>query len=281
MASKKLDVSIIIPFKDKSELTLPCLQTLLEFNKNTIKEVILISNDSTDEEYTRIEAEAKKHKNVLLFKCDIPFNFQRINNFGIKKASGKVVMMLNNDIELTKKSIGLLEKMYEKAIEPGVGAVGCILLYDDDISIQHAGVHLVPGGTANELYRGIPLQKVINNNKKTYGYDIRRNLPVSAITAAAMMVEKKKIDKIHGLNENFIICGGDVDLCLRLNEKGYQSWLIGAEHGYMIHKESKSRSMISVPYIDFVESYKIYIEHFDFDYGDPFLHWQEIYHEKE
>ena len=65
-------------------------------------------------------------------------------------------------------------------------------------------------------------------------------------------------------------------MCLRLADKGYKTLLIGSDSGYMLHKESKSRSMIAVPYVDFVESYKIYIKHFDLQNGDPYLHWKKV-----
>ena len=90
------------------------------------------------------------------------------------------------------------------------------------------------------------------------------------------MIFTSKFNKIKGFNEDFIICGGDVDLCLRLEESGYNSVLAGCSSGTIIHKESKSRSLIAVPYIDFVESYKSYIKHFDYSLGDPYLNWEKV-----
>jgi GT2 family glycosyltransferase len=140
----------------------------------------------------------------------------------------------------------------------------------------------VAGGMADHLYIGQNFKQLI----RTLEYpphemaDIRHDMTVSAVTAAAVMIKKTKFDKIGGMNEVFIIGGGDIDLCLRLKEIGYRSVLMGSANGYMIHKESKSRSMLAIPYVDFVESYKSYIKHFDIAQGDPFMSQEVVKHGK-
>ena len=66
------------------------------------------------------------------------------------------------------------------------------------------------------------------------------------------LLEKSSI-KLSSYDERFIIGGGDVDLCIRLNKMGYQTWYVSG--GYILHKESQSREQISIPYSDFYWSY--------------------------
>jgi GT2 family glycosyltransferase len=271
-----LDISVIIPFKNHAGMTVKCIESLLQFGE-PMKEILLINNGSSEEELKVISEAADQIDSVSVINYDHPFNYQKINNFAAKHASGSVLFLLNNDIELTEKSKGLIRAMYEKAQEAKTGAVGCVLLYGDGYTIQHAGVYLVPGGTADHLYTRQPfsrVKKLIKQNKLPY--DIAKNMRLTAVTAAAVMVECKKFDQIGGMNEKFIIGGGDVDLCLRLEDEGYDTWLVGFNHGYMLHKESMSRSHLSIPYSDFCESYKIYIKHFDINHGDLYLHWQKV-----
>lgn len=268
-----LDLSVVIPFKDKSVLTNACLESLAKYG-NGVKEILLVSNNSSEDERKKVQACASKYPNAWVEEYNHPFNFQAINNWGVSRTSGSVVLLLNNDIELTPDSVNLLENMYRKALEPDVGAVGCVLLYEDRKTVQHAGVYLIPGGTADHVYIG----KKFSYAKKGNPLDISDGLELSAVTAAAVMVERKKYDEVEGMNEDFIICGGDVDMCLRLQDKGYKTWLVGTNHGYMVHKESKSRSMMAIPYVDFVESYKSYVKHFDLATGDPFLSPEVVAH---
>lgn len=265
-SSKILDLSIIIPFKDKADLTIACMDSLAKYG-DPVREILLVSNNSSAHELAKVQAAASKHANMKVKEYNHPFNFHSINNWGVKQTSGKVLFFLNNDIELTDQSSGLIEAMYQKSLEPDMGAVGCVLVYEDRKTVQHAGVYLIPGGTADHAYIGKKLSFI----KKKQPLDVSDGREFSAVTAAAVMVERKKYDKIGGMNEKFIICGGDVDLCLRLQDAGHRTWLIGYNHGYMIHKESKSRSMLAVPYVDFVESYRIYVKHFDTSRGDKFL----------
>ncbi|HSX29857.1 MAG TPA: glycosyltransferase [Candidatus Saccharimonadales bacterium] len=271
-----LDMSVIVPFKDHSDLTIPCLDSLHKY-ADPVKEIILISNNSSKEELAKVTAAAKRYKNTKVLVYDHPFNFHKINNFGARHATGKVLFMLNNDIELIAQTGSLLTAMYHKALQKDVGGVGCVLVFEDGVTVQHAGVYLIPGGTADHLYTGKKLADVVRNIKSgEYKYDTTKDLNMGAVTAAAVMIEKRKFDEINGFNEDFIICGGDVDICFRLQEKGYENWLVGSDAGYMIHKESRSRSLLAIPYQDFVESHRIYVRHFDTKVGDPYLHWQEI-----
>lgn len=275
-----LDLSVIIPFKDKSSLTLACFETLLKYGE-PVKEIILLSNNSSDAELAKIQAAASGVQNAKVLVYNEPFNFQKINNWAIRHSTGKFVMMLNNDIELSEESRGVLRTMCKKAGQPNVGCVGCILLYGDRKSIQHAGVYLKPGAMADHLYIGKNYKRTLKRiADSSSSPDITKDMQVSAVTAAALIVERSKFDKIGGMNEAFVIGGGDVDICLRAMDAGYENWLIGSDAGYMIHKESVSRSSIGIPYVDFVESYKSYIRYFDTDKGDPFLSWGVIQNEK-
>jgi GT2 family glycosyltransferase len=92
---------------------------------------------------------------------------------------------------------------------------------------------------------------------------------MTAVTGAVNIITRKKFNDVGMYDEHFIIGGGDVDLCIRLNKKGYQTWFVGG--GYILHKESQSRKRISIPYSDFYWSYLSYITAYDIAVGDPFL----------
>ena len=280
MPSSQLDLSVIIPFKDHSDLTISCFKSL-ELYANKIKEILLVSNNSSSLELNKVKRSAKEFKNIKILEYNHPFNFQKINNWAATQTSSKVYLFLNNDVELIPSSSQLLNTMYEMALVSDVGAVGCVLLYEDRKTIQHAGVYLVPGGTADHLYIGKKLFSVLQKiENHEYYYNIKQNLEVSAVTAASVMVSRKHFNSVNGFNENFIICGGDVDLCLRLSLEGKKTILIGSDYGYMIHKESRSRSSIGIPYVDFIESYKSYINYFNLSKGDTHLEWKKIPHEQ-
>jgi GT2 family glycosyltransferase len=238
----------------------------------SVKEVLLVSNNSSREELSKIKQGVEKIANSKVITYNHPFNYQKINNWAIGRAAGKAILMLNNDIELRPNSTGLIEKMYEMACKKNVGVVGCLLLYGGEKTIQHAGVYLLPGGQADHLYVTEKYEVVKKStDRHKFPYDVQSERPMSAVTGAAQMVMKDRFDDVGGFDERFIICGGDVDLCLRMNAAGYQTWYVGGEGGYMLHKESQSRKFTPIPYTDFYWSYLSYITGFNQKVGDPFL----------
>lgn len=266
---KTLDLSIVIAFHNYAKMTIDCVKSLHLYGPE-VKEILLISNNSTIDELEAVQEFAKTTDTVRVLVWDHFFNYQKEYNWGIKQSTSSYVLMLNNDIELREKSRGLIERMYKKASKKDVGIAGCTLLYGDEKQIQHGGIYLMPEGLADHMYvRKRYVDAVNKAGSNDYPYDITKDIPMTAVTGAAQLIDKKKFNKVGGFDEKFIICGGDVDLCIRLNKAGFQTWFVGG--GYMLHKESVSRKFTPIPAEDFYNSYKSYIKGFDPKVGDPYL----------
>jgi len=264
-----LDISVIIPFKDKAKMTAKAVSSFIEYGP-AVKEFLLLSNNSSVEELSMLTKLIEPCGNVKVMEHNVPFNYQKINNWATKQTTGTFILFLNNDTEFTKESAGIIEAMYKKAGETKVGMVGCLLLYGDQKTIQHAGVFLRPGLLGDHMYVGKLYKKALAEaNTDNFPYDVSESRPMTAVTGAVQIIERKKFEAVNGFDERFIVCGGDVDLCIRLNKAGYQTWYQGG--GYIIHKESQSRSHKPVPYIDFYHSYMSYMNGYDVEKGDPFL----------
>ncbi len=252
-------VSIIIPLKDKWEMTSECVDSI--FEKTTYKnyEVILLNNKSCEPEtfdfFNRIQ---KKYKNVRVFDADFDFNWSKLNNFGISKANGDVYIFLNNDTKVI--SPDWLDRLVADAVRDDIGVVGALLKYEDD-TIQHAGVVVGMGGWADHIFKGMP---TIHFCSPFVSPMLSRN--VLAVTGACMAISKNAIEKLGGFDESFIICGSDVEICLRAYENGLiNKYNANVE---LYHLESKSRSSF-IPDNDFICSKNAY-EKF-LRTGDPYF----------
>ena len=82
-----------------------------------------------------------------------PFNFARSVNKGIRLATGDLILLLNNDIEIMDS--GWLREMVGCFAYPRTGIVGARLLYPDK-TIQHAGVIVGFGDFAGHWFSGKP-----------------------------------------------------------------------------------------------------------------------------
>lgn len=251
-------------------MTLACVRSLSAFGPK-VREILLINNNSDDASLEPIASYASDKPCIKVLNYHQPFNYQKLNNWAVTQSTGKLLLFVNNDVELVSESAGLIERMAVEAQKPATGAVGCLLLYGDKRTIQHAGVFLVPGGLADHLYVGRPYARAIasGGHSKVYPYDITQTFPVTAVTGAVTLVERTKFDRVGMFDERFILCGGDVDLCIRLDTAGYQTVFVG--QGFMLHKESQSRTGKPIPHSDFCYSYLSYKRKYDTTLGDPYL----------
>lgn len=224
-------VSIIIPTRNYGELVQKCVDSI--YQKCTYKnfEIILIDNDSDDEKSLKIFKDYQdKFDNFKIVKAHCEFNYSHINNLGVKKCNGEYILLLNNDTEVIDGSF--LDKMVGYASQEHVGAVGIKLLYPDN-KIQHAGVVLGYGGVAGHIY--------VTANRSDCGLMGRLVMPYnySAVTAACLLVSRKKWDAVNGLDENLTVALNDVDFNLKLLDKRYYN--VCLSYITMYHYESRSR----------------------------------------
>src|SRR5690606_32541512 len=128
-------VSLIVPTRDRPELLRACVASLLEGSTYPDMELLLVDNQSADAEALALLENFSRDARVRVLRYDAPFNYSAINNWAAAQASGQVLALVNNDIEVITP--GWLEEMVSQALRPGIGAVGAMLYYPDD-TIQHA-----------------------------------------------------------------------------------------------------------------------------------------------
>lgn len=226
-------ISIIIPTRDYSSTLEVCLKSIYE--KTTYKnfEIIVANNNSCEKQtYDLFDKYKKEYENFKVIDINTEFNYSDINNKAFKKSSGEYIVLLNNDTEVITPN--WLEIMVGYAMQNHIGAVGAKLLYPDK-TIQHGGVILGLGGVASHAF--------INCLSDDVGLYGRLSVPYnySAVTAACLMVSRKKYNEVNGLNKDLKVAYNDIDFNIRLMEKGYYNVFVPMVE--LIHFESKSRGL--------------------------------------
>ena len=257
-------ISVIIPNKDHTEDLDKAIRPMIEKGSWKNLEFIIVENNSTEAEtFAYYEKIQKEYPQIRVVEYTGPFNYSRINNYGEKYANGKYLLLMNNDVELIEKDS--LKEMVGYLQRDDVGAVGCRLLYEDD-TIQHAGVVIGIGGVADHVFRGKQSENDTYFNRAMTAQDY------SAVTAAVMMVKKKDYEELGGFDESFEVAFNDIDLCLRIREKG--KLVVYNPYACFHHYESKSRGAEDTPekmnrYLDerkkFIERWEQYYTN-----GDPY-----------
>ena len=257
--SPDLLVSIIIPTKDKVELLQPCIQSILECSSWKNFEIIILNNNSQESlTYDFFREISQQDSRVIIVDAPIPFNWSKLNNLGTQKSSGEILVFLNNDTKVI--SSDWLESLAGYALLPDVGTVGGLLLYEDG-TIQHSGVVVGMNSWADHVFKSLPLR---HNCSPFISPVLTRN--VLAVTGACLAIERCKLEQLGGFDEEFIICGSDVELGLRAHRNGLFNVMCAEARLY--HFESKTRSDY-VPEQDFIQSDLKYAP-FRLDTIDPF-----------
>lgn len=227
--------TLIVPTRDRADLLAACLAGLEKTEPRTF-ELLILDNGSREPATRDLFERARAHAWVKVVEAPGPFNFSTLCNRGAELARGRVLVFLNNDTEAMRPD--WLTNLMGWAMRPDVGAVGARLLYPSG-RLQHAGLVLGLGGYAAHIDVG---------SEAAYkGYLDRLRVPheVSAVTGACLAVEKSKFDAIGGFDaERYPIELGDIDLCLRLAQRGWKT--VFTPDAVLTHHESATRGRSNV-----------------------------------
>lgn len=255
-------VSIIIPTKDKPDLLEACLKSIHTHTRGIDYEVLILDNRSVEPDTLAwFEKAQAQYPFLRVLKADFNFNWSKLNNFGVLAAKGSSFVFLNNDTEVL--SSNWLTQLNGYAELPDVGVVGALLLFPDG-TIQHSGVVLGMGGWADHVFHAQAPDHYSFANTFVSPVLTRNTL---AVTGACMAVTRKKYEQLGGFDERFIICGSDVEFCLKAHRMGLYN--VMCAQARLVHHESKTRGR-EVPAVDFEMSALAY-EPYRTQSTDPFF----------
>lgn len=231
-APEKPPVSIIIPTHNQMELLRTCIDSIEQVSTYSNYEIVIV-DDRSDDPATLDYLRGLRHTVVTVPDRGQGFNFSALINAGAEAAGGDYLLLLNNDIEIVTP--GWLEEMLGWARQPGVGTVGCRLLFPGGHVVQHAGLVMrLREDSPGHLFRGEPAY-----SGGYYGWSqIARG--VSAVTFAAAMIPRAVFDELGGLDaDEFPVAYQDPDFCMRARAAGYR--IVYTAHAELIHHESVSK----------------------------------------
>lgn len=285
-------ISIIIPSRDNEALLKGCIESVVSKTDYPRLEFVVVDNGSGEEQKNEISLFLQKinnnEKNVINTQYiyeEQAFNFSKMCNMGARNANGEFLLFLNDDTEVLDGAESWLLKLSDKAKRAHVGAVGAKLLYprkslninkeEDSYRIQHAGITNMAVGPVHKLCG------MTDNGNIYHGRNIA-DYNVLAVTAACLMVSREKFESAGGFDEKLAVAYNDVDLCMRLAEKGLYN--VVCNSSALIHHESFSRGEdISPQKSERLkrEAYYLYGKHPGFKGFDPFYNRNLVQNRKD
>ena len=251
-------VEAIVCFRDRPDLLERCARSLLEGTDYERLTLRLVDNGSAEPATADLLDRLARDPRVTVRRDPRPFNFSALNNAAAAESGADVLALVNNDVEVAER--GWLEPVLAHAQRAEVGAVGPLLVRPDG-RVQHAGAAIGLHGTAGHPFAGLRPDARTPLGAATDG--VRNWL---AVTAACLVVERRKFHAVGGFDERLVVGGNDVDLGLRLTERGWRSLCL--PHVRAVHAESATRDPGDVRPEDVERSVQRYGDFLAV--GDPF-----------
>lgn len=239
-------LSIIIVNYNVKNLLRNCLSSVLKASQSFECEIWVVDNASNDQSVDMLKDE---YPTVNLIENSQNVGFAKANNQALKKVSGKYILMLNPDTEVSQHALLNCLNFAKKTDHCG------------GIGIQ---MHDANGRFLNESKRGIPTPwasfcrlthlsylfptSAIFNQYYLGHLDKDKCHKIDVLAGAFIFLNKEIVQKIGGLDETYFMFGEDIDFSLRIRQAGYDNYYLGDTR--ILHHKGKSTNKHSIEYIN-------------------------------
>jgi GT2 family glycosyltransferase len=243
----QVDISIVVVSFNTSAVLRECLCSVDREIGSLRAQVIVVDNASTDGSPEMIEREFPE---VELIRSQINLGFGPANNLGIKSAKGRYVVLLNSDAFLTDGSLS--RSVAHMDNNPRAGLGGCRFIGRDG-SWQPSGRKFptVLGDliVLSGLAARFPRSRLFGRADRTWA-NVMEAAEVDWIPGAYSIIRSEVVATIGLFDPRFFLYYEEVDLCMRIKQKGYSIWYwpdvvvvhIGGESARQIRSIEMSRT---------------------------------------
>ena len=204
-------VSIIVPLYNRLDCTESFLESFLETTKSVSFKLIFVNDCSEDG--SKAFLDTRRDDRIVTIHNEQRMGYAKSVNRGAAQATGEFLGLLNNDLVLTKGWFEPMLECFNKRLK--VGTVGNIQRNIKTKRIDHAGIIFDLVGLPDHYGKNYPFIP-------SFDY---RDFP--AVTGACMLIRRSLFEEMNGFDESYINGCEDVDLCLRIGQKGYRNIVAG------------------------------------------------------
>lgn len=243
------DLGIIILNYNTRDLLRACLRSLLE-TRGVAIEIFVVDNASADgsAEMVRAEFPHNEFPNLRLIASDRNGGYAYGNNLALREFLARprrprALMLLNTDTVVSPDALRKLMNFLDT--HPDAGVVGPKLVRADG-SLDLACRRSFPTPQVS-FYRMIGLSKLFPKSPRFGRYnmtflDENETAQVDSVVGAAMLMRTEALEQAGILDEAFFMYGEDLDLALRIKQKGWNVYYYPGATILHYKRESSKRS---------------------------------------
>ncbi|MDX1973783.1 MAG: glycosyltransferase family 2 protein [Candidatus Sumerlaeia bacterium] len=254
-----VDLTLIIVHRGGVALLRNCLNSLPAACEGLTWEAVVVDNGSTDGSQAMVRAE---FPGIRLLDVGVNLGFTRGNNLGLRYAHGRHICLLNND---TVSLPGCFAKaLAVMDADPTIGVAGLKLLNED--GSRQLSCRRFPSFQQALFNRYSLLTKLFPQNPYSRSYlmpDVDDSIrDVDWVSGACMVIPRRVVEKIGGLDEQFFMYSEDVDFCLRVWKAGWRVIYLPVGEVYHLIGQTSGRFPFMPLTQRHLSMYKFYKKHY-------------------
>ena len=228
--SSQTACSVIIPQYGHAGLTLDCLDGIERHLLPVFPALDLIVVDDASPDDAAAQVVRRFGHRLRMLRAKTNQRFAKSCNWGATQARGRMLVFLNNDTQTFQNWLTPLLTALDAS--PDVGIVGAKLLYPHG-PVQHAGLEWLRDGTVpfHPVHRGVGLSRRDST--------VSQSQEMPAVTGACFGICREDFWRWGGFDEQYVLGGEDVDLCMTAHTFGKRIWY--EAHAELVHRESQTR----------------------------------------
>ena len=230
-AASAASVSVVLMYRDRAELTIEAIRSVLAQRFDGVIELVLVDNNSSESTVRMLDTELDRMaERVRVIRLSAPgaFNHSAQAALAADAASGEVLLWLNNDARLLDQDA--IDQLARWARLPRVASVG-VGMVDAAGAVVGGGMRArrLPGAEFNS-----PVEEASGPDASHARQTIGNTFACAAVSAAAWRA-------FGGLDAARFPAGyNDVDYCLRAVAQGWTHVNLG--HVHVHHAVGASRA---------------------------------------
>lgn len=215
-----LQLSIIIVNYNVRDFLHQAIRSLDKARAGLRSEIIVVDNASAD---GSVEMLRSRFPRIRVLASTVNLGFARANNLALKMAKGEYVLLINPDTVVQEDTLRVMLEFFRQ--NPNAGLAGCKILNPDG-SFQLACRRGFPTPWVaftklSGLASLMPKTRAFGKYNLTYR-DVDQSCEVDAVSGSFMMIRKKVVEEVGGLDEEFFMYGEDLDWCYRIQHAGWK-----------------------------------------------------------
>ncbi len=254
------DIGVIILNYNSSELTINCVNSIIEHSKSSLKySIVIVDNNSRNEEFVKLD-ELKSTGGLSIIRNERNQGFGGGIMTGVEACNSKYYFFLNNDTLLLNDNIKLLFDFMERTPNAGVCAGQ---MFDPDLK-PGINFNYIPDLKLKLLGSG--LLRIFS--KKKYpkkGARFKDPVEVPVLNGSSLFVRASIFLEVGGFDPEFFLYCEEEDLAIRMKKAGFYSYLVPeAQHIHFQGQSSMSGNKINYPYLKefYISQHYLYLKHF-------------------